>query len=319
MLADEGHDARPALTPAIRYLPLWRGGGEGTAHRMPGRFIDLEEDARLHGPGGSLCFQLDVELARYLEAKRTVLADPARQPRRDDRHAVALERARQWMGETLELEHPARFAGASSWSLDAMVANVQEDVVVMVAARDEGCRADPAEAVAAYVHVCLPSGWSPESILGHGFQAIHAPVPSQRGLGFEDEPSLPGAPSPRRKLAASMLGAATGPQAPRVRFVWTLSSDAQLDRHPRLGARNDWANGDDVFLRVERQVIVPLATPRLELCVFLIRVYAYAVRDLAAGERVDLAAAVRSMPEALARYKGLAEHRERIARLIEPR
>ena len=91
---------------------------------------------------------------------------------------------------------------------------MQEDFTVMQ-------RDGKGEDRATLVHVCFPSGWRPERIVGQSFRAIHTPVPD-----FAEDPRA------ARSMLESMIG-----RGPYVRFVWTVCADEHLDHHPERGTR----------------------------------------------------------------------------------
>jgi dimethylamine monooxygenase subunit A len=141
------------------------------------------------------------------------------------------------------------------------------------------------------VDVRFPSGWRPERLVEADFSTIHGPVP-----GF---------PAGDRE-AKAMVRAMTE-RGPYVRFVWTVSPLPDLDQHPgRLTPevrRTAWATASELWLRVERQVTVPL--PRTRAGLFLIRVHLTPVSTLGADERTRLRHALTVMPEDVRAYKGL--------------
>lgn len=161
------------------------------------------------------------------------------------------------------------------------------------------------------LHVCFPSSWRPERLLGASFSEIHQPVP-----GF----------AKNERAEQSMIKAMID-HGPYVRFVWTLSADDYLDHHPVFGESNNqnacaalpapitqWQTASQGWLRVERQVSVGF--PKLNAAVFLIRVYVYSFAQLSTRRRQTLANAVASMPEDIARYKAIAGHRKTILSLL---
>jgi len=106
----------------------------------------------------------------------------------------------------------------------------------------------------------------------------------------------------------------------RVRYVWTVTPDDRLDRRHchrdpahAPSVMSDWATADRVFLRVERQVIVPI-DPRT--CAFLIRIHQHPASALTDAQRATVVQALQSMPDAVATYKGLQRYRERIVALL---
>jgi hypothetical protein len=230
-------------------------------------------------------FQLDGERPRYLLAKRH-----APRPRRvlgsDDASArEARSSALAWMRAQLAIEAPEVLASAARDrdahdELDALARSLQEDFCVM-------CAGDDYTGRAALIDVRLPSGWRPERLRDASFLSIHTPVP-----GF-----------PGDAQAAQSMVRAIVERGPFVRFVWTLAPDSRLDRHPDVIGPASWQRAEGVFLRVERQVTVPLTAANASL--FLIRVYMYPFGELSAEQRARTLAALASMPEPIRAYKGL--------------
>jgi hypothetical protein len=264
-----------------RYVPL--------AHTLhaPGKLARPHVDQFGNGAADVLRLQVDSERDAYLAQKAAVLrgalAPPAGEPGFDPRPALA------WLRRTLAAEHPGLLDGAALGSLDQAVGALQEDLVVMRRARPDGAPR------AAYLHVSLPSGWRPERMAGASFEALHAPVPKAL-LG-------------KRPIAS--YGSRLFDDE-RVRFVWTLTPDPGLDRHPER-CQPDWAGTQRLFLRVERQLLVPLDA--LE-ALFLIRVYSYPVDTLAADERAELARRIAALDAETRRYKGWDGHEARLMALL---
>lgn len=236
-------------------------------------------------------FQVDDRLLETLAAKRAAPPDRyAALAPRDPRGERAAHAALAWMRATLGAEHPERLRAADADTgardpFDALGRAVQEDFAVLD--RGEG-----GAGRLVLLHVSFPSGWRPEQLAGADFAAIHAPVP-----GF----AKPDAAA--RSMVSAMID-----RGPYVRFVWTLSADEALDHHPASGLRALWPESamspeSLCFLRVERQVTVPLV--EADASVFLIRTYVYPVASLAPEQRAVLAEAVAAMPEEVRRYKGL--------------
>jgi hypothetical protein len=124
---------------------------------------------------------------------------------------------------------------------------------------------------------------------GASFAAIHAPVPD-----FSD-------PKLARAMTSAMLD-----RGPQVRFVWTITADTNLDHHPEQGCRVPFtAHTREVWLRVERQVSVPLRSG--DAALFLIRTYLYPLAGLQEAERRTLAQALEGMPVEIQRYKSLVD------------
>lgn len=201
-----------------------------------------------------------------------------------------LEAARGWMLATLRREGQAE---PPELALDRLGERLAEDFVVLHCPPDEHDRA-------LFTHVYFPSGWRPEHVLGRSFLEIHARIPA-----FEQV----------ARAAASLTDSMAG-RGPYVRFVWTIAADAELDHHPDHGARAAWsAQTPRAFLRVERQVTVPLAPVPASL--FLIRTYLYGFDELSSEQRAVLARALELMPPELLRYKQLEQARPRALELLQ--
>lgn len=233
-------------------------------------------------------FPRDAGHAHYVTEKRRVLAahpERARHDARDDADRAAIQSAYQFIVEANQREGNADVTGGELAEVGPKLA---EDFAVIT-------RADRVVSI----HACFPSGWRPEHVLGHGFSGIHRHVPAFQALAQK-------APS----LVEAMLS-----RGPYVRFVWTITADAELDHHPEQGLRapfDERAGGG--FLRVERQTTIPLAAGAASL--FLIRTYIYRFEELSADQRATLAGALRQMPAEIAEYKGLAKALPRALELL---
>ncbi len=228
-----------------------------------------------------LFFPRDDTAPRYLAEKARVLAShPSRYACdvRDGRDESALEAARVWLAATLRDEG---YDDYSQLSLSELGLRLCEDFAVVVL---EPSGADRVVGV----HACFPGGWRPEQVVGRSFLQVHAAVPAFGAVAAK---------------AAGLVSAMTS-RGPYVRFVWTVSADAELDHHPEQGLGRAW---DDAtrpgFLRVERQITVPLAAASASL--FLIRTYCYGFDELDTEQRRVLRSALEQMPEEVLRYKRL--------------
>ena len=150
-------------------------------------------------------------------------------------------------------------------------------------------------------HICTPSFWNPAHVKNASFWSIHTPVP-----GF-----------PRDERVADRLANHISQRGPFVRFVWTLSSDDQLDHHPKH-PRLSWLDADQIWYRVERQITIPLNGLG---AVFLIRTYVHPLDRLETDQRQVLRSAIELMPAEIAVYKGLRDlqHNERLLSMIASR
>jgi hypothetical protein len=253
----------------IRPEPLRMSPG---LYRLGTDFGNGEADQRF--------FPRDETTAHYLAEKARVLAAfPERNQSsvQDDADLRALEAAHDWFRRALAQEGETAAAAAP---LEGLGAELVEDFVIL--------RRDPAGDRVCHVHVCFPSGWRPEQLLGQSFAQIHAPIPAIDGVLQKS-----------RSLVDAMVE-----RGPYVRFVWTITADDELDHHPTQGKRAPWSSGTERgFLRVERQTTVPL--PAASASVFLIRTYLYGFDDLAGPARATLAQALALMPAEISRYKRL--------------
>lgn len=151
--------------------------------------------------------------------------------------------------------------------------------------------------------VCFPSSWSLAEKVGHPLDFIHRPVP---GLNAQLGRSI--------DLFLSKL--APGPAW--LRHNWGLSRSPELNQHPSrtLPRLDESVALSEIWLRVEHQALVAL--PSSCGVLFGIRVTQHPLtemkQDPVASER--LIHALRTMPEAVALYKGLATARERVAALL---
>lgn len=243
-------------------------------------------------------FHLDGERARYLLAKRRAPAARRIIGTDDAESRRALAAALAWMRETLAQEAPEVLISAADDrdaqdEFDALARSLQEDFCVLCAGDDHSGRA-------ALTDVRLPSGWRPERLRDASFFSIHRPVP-----GFPNDAQA------ARSMVRTMVE-----RGPFVRFVWTLTPDSRLDRHPDVIGADSWKHAEGLFLRVERQVTVPLTAANASL--FLIRVYMYPFAELTVEQRARTTAALAAMPDEIRAYKGLP-HASALAPLLETR
>lgn len=256
-------------------------------------------------------FQVDNAYAGYLREK----ADEDRGGRsrllrfqmlEDEAHLLALRRIANFVSETAAREAALQgvsLLGATPLALDAsaervrarfdwLMRRLQEDAVVVRRMAEGGDRV-------VMMHVSVPGSWRPEERFGTSFMDIHRPVPNF---------------AVRDQVAAQMVHAMVA-RGPYVRFVWSTPPDDALDHHPDLGAKGSWRDGSDGFLRVERQLTVPF--PEVDAGLFLIRTYVYPFASLRPSQRTVLRGAIDAMPEEVARYKGLHDHRSAIAAALD--
>jgi len=151
--------------------------------------------------------------------------------------------------------------------------------------------------------VCFPSSWRFADKLGQPLELIHAPVP---GLNSALGPAM------ARFISGLKPGAAA------LRHNWGLARSPELNHHPdrALPRLDATVRADEVWLRVEHQALVALPTSGGLL--FGIRVVNHPLAEVLADAvaRRRLAHALITMPEAMARYKGLESARARLLELL---
>lgn len=256
-------------------------------------------------------FQLDNAYAQYLSEKADVDRSGHSRLLRyqmlsDEAHLPSLRLIANFINETATREAALQgvsFSPRAQLPSDASAAEVharfdwwmrrlQEDAVVVRRAKDGSDRV-------VMMHVSVPGSWRPEQRFGTSFMDIHRPVPDFAS---------------REKEAAQMVHAMIA-RGPYVRFVWSTPPDRYLDHHPDLGAKGSWHAATEGYLRVERQLTIPF--PDVEAGLFLIRTYIYPFASLQPTERDAVRGAILGMPEVVARYKGLHEHREAIVAALD--
>lgn len=188
-------------------------------------------------------------------------------------------------GETLQFKEEFRWANNSSGryvsALDALAAQVQEDLAVVQVSRD-GDRL-------VAVHAVAPGGWDPCEKIGKSFQEVHAPVAGIESLST--------------KARALFRNVVKGGRYQR--FVWGLSPDTTLNRHPDNVESITFDYGDpSLYVRVERQVLIGIETASAFL--FCIHPYYLDCAVMSIERRYALRKALLTMTEASREYKGLA-------------
>lgn len=151
--------------------------------------------------------------------------------------------------------------------------------------------------------VCFPSSWAPEEKFGKALDFIHAPVPGlNEKLG-----------APVRQFMERIK-----PGISWERINWGLSRSPELNQHPKrnLPRLNESVRVDEVFFRAEYQSLVAL--PRSGGVLFGIRLGIEPLGKICedGAMREGLARALRTMPEDMARYKGLATARGAILKML---
>lgn len=257
--------------PQPRYFPPERGRYTTTP--------DLKPLGTDYGNGrlDACAFQFDTHTPAFLANKRGRVALT------DDLSAIE-ETVTAALNARLAQEWPEHARHATGF--DDFCQQVPEDIAVV---RHTPERGDWNAAL----HISAPSHWAPEEKLGQNYATTHLPVP-----GTE-----------RSRAAADSLVEIMIHRGPFVRFTWGLAFDDRLDCHPRHGKTA--FDGENLWLRVERQVLLPL--PECAAALFLIRLHLYPIRTVAPE---PLLAALESMSPEARTYKGLSADWERLLSFV---
>jgi hypothetical protein len=201
-----------------------------------------------------------------------------------------------WQGELAPLHAGAH--AAAGRALAALPAERRVAGLLSLAWHEDLALVDGARASLPWMAVCLPSHWAPTEKVGRSFATVHGPVADNATL----------------LVAAEHLSRLVCQPQRWERFVWNLSTHAPHDQHPRRHAREPWSGMPEAvpqqaFWRTEHQTFIPL--PELRQALFTIHV---AVEPLtkaidSPSRAAALHAALGSMSEAVAAYKGITEAR----------
>jgi hypothetical protein len=154
--------------------------------------------------------------------------------------------------------------------------------------------------------VCFPSSWNLKEKIGRPITSIHEVVP---GLNESLGPQI------HSFLMKLRPGVAWS------RSNWGLSRTAELNQHPARGLPrlDDQVGLEEVWLRVEHQVLVAL--PKTSGILFGIRIAHHLLVDIQKNTLLAqrLAHALRTMPEPVAVYKGVAKVRDLLIEFLNTR
>jgi hypothetical protein len=152
--------------------------------------------------------------------------------------------------------------------------------------------------------LCFPSHWDLREKLGLPMADIHAPVP-----GLNETLS--------RQIDGFLQRIKPGISWERAN--WGLSRSAELNLHPsrKLPRLDGGVSLDEVWFRLEEQSLVAL--PESGGILFGIRLVIRPMREIKAdpAARQGMIRALRTMPEPMALYKGIAPARQRLLELME--
>ena len=157
---------------------------------------------------------------------------------------------------------------------------VQEDICVM--------RISESNTTLVAAHLCAANHWSAREKLGMDMLALHQHVPA-----FSDENKQPN----------QLMAGLHNKQQAYVRFAWGLNKQPILNQHPNFKPDNALPATEKVWLRIERQVLYPVADT--DLMLFTIRTYFRDCADLAKQQRISLISAIESMTDETLKYKNI--------------
>jgi hypothetical protein len=178
--------------------------------------------------------------------------------------------------------------------LGALAMSLQEDLVLMEQGVDGVARA-------ALLQVDFPSAWDPAAKVGQDFHGLHAPVADNAAL----------------QAAAARLANALVDKGPFVRWVWTVTTHPGWRVWPPAAPQVRPEASSPLYFRLERQSTMPLGEG---YALFLIRVQVRPLDQVLAppGRLELLQASLRSMSDAMVRYKNLEPLRDRLLRWPPP-
>ncbi len=202
-------------------------------------------------------------------------------------------------GDTLHGDGPADIGRC----LAALPASWRAAGLLSLAFAEDFAIIDGRTACIPWLAVCLPSHWSPQDKVGRHFAEVHAPVADNRLLVTASD---------------HLARLVTGTQRWE-RFVWTITSQPQLDMHPLRAPKPVWPESADAetlaalaTFRTERQTFIPV--PGAGQAIFTIHVESRPLAKVAVDAEVAarLHAALASMSDAVLVYRGLTSARERL-------
>jgi hypothetical protein len=177
------------------------------------------------------------------------------------------------------------------WVFGSLAAQMQEDVVIH--------RVQNGRDWMAAGHVCFPSGWNPSAKVGRSLNTIHAPVP---GLNRSNS----------KNLAKAMVSS-----GPYERYVWGVIFAPELNGHSARPKAVFDPKRPSVWVKVERQVTVPL--PDVGAALFVL---SHALVGEPELDAPALARTLQQMSREQRVYKGVDHHFDAIIghlrRLNEP-
>lgn len=232
--------------------------------------------------------------------------------RTDDR--AVLDERRRWLGES-----PKVYAACEPGAEDAIA-----EAITFARSENPGLAADSLVSLGANWEpdflllrqddggvfrlvagcVCFPSRWALRDKIGQPLAAIHSPVPTlNASLGAKIDVFL-------GNLRADAVWE---------RWNWGIAPSPELNDHParKLARLSAASTLDSAWFRAEHQAFRLL--PETRTILFAIRIELVPLREIASDPAIAarLAGALRSMPDEIAAYKGVASSRLTLAALLE--
>lgn len=187
-------------------------------------------------------------------------------------------------------------------SLDALACQIQEDLAII-------SQSPFGRDWMAAVHLCQANNWAAEEKIGQSFQTTHEPVAGMKN---------------NQRDADAIVNTIVN-KGPFVRFAWGLTTEAELNQHPRpclaSSSKTDRQRRFDpqhpsLFLRVERQVLWPF--PEQQAALFTIRTYVTDCHQIRENEETNskLVSALQSMTKEQLKYKFLNKDQKAILKWL---
>lgn len=137
---------------------------------------------------------------------------------------------------------------------------------------------------------CFPSGFVPAEKLGKTFMEMHTPVPDRQKLD---------------RASDKVVEMISKPGAIFRRYVWTLTTSANLSRHPKYKSFEVPPTLEDLYFRHETQTTVGYGDGRTTF--FFVKVDVTPYMQLTEEKRQMIVESINSMSDAVLEYKGLHE------------
>ncbi len=187
-------------------------------------------------------------------------------------------------------------------ALDALACQIQEDLAII-------SKSPFGRDWLAAIHLCHANNWAAEEKIGHPFQSIHEPVAGVHS----------------NKQDAEAVVNTIVKKGPFLRFLWSLTPEAELNQHPRpclssAGSKDKKKHIDphhpSLYLRVERQILWPF--PEQQAALFTLRTYltdCSQIRDNREQNEL-LVSALNSMTKEQLKYKCLNNNRKPVVKWL---